>query len=262
MIKRITDVLLVTGLLFSLAGCNLVKNNSNDDNNSVSSTNDNKMVEIAVERFLNIIDDELSIYLGYDSIDDIKNQDKLRLIYDKYVSSYGDDFDLAEFPAADLQKYFTDSSIIDFGYKNEDIYCNGHYGDSKYILWNYIKEEDKYVLNKEHIEDVLLTNNVMARKVIEYKNSNNRYTIKINYLFGYYVADENSVYLYGSYYDFMNKNDVIVSLGRDTDQVDFNNLALNYLNNNYDNIKDRLASYEYVFTYSNNKIKLVDFSVN
>ena len=102
----------------------------------------------------------------------------------------------------------------------------------------------------------------MADKVVEYKNNNNRYTVFLNYLFGDTADDENSIDLYGSYTDFVSKNNKIATISRDSNKISFSTLALNYLNNNYDNIKDKLDYYEYTFVYSNNKIKLVDFNVN
>ena len=254
--RSITLVFSFFFLIFTI-GCDKEKKVYNNDN---SIDNNVGNVDIS-KKILDIIDNELGMYLKYSSINDITNQDKLIYIYNEYVSDYGEEFDLKEFPASSLQKYFTDSSIIDLGYKNENIYCSSYYGDKDHILWNYDEIGDKYILNESHSAHDEVSY-VMADKVVEYKNNNNRYTVFFNYLFGDTADDENSIDLYGSYTDFVSKNNKIATISRDSNKISFSTLALNYLNNNYDNIKDKLDYYEYTFVYSNNKIKLVDFNVN
>ena len=254
--RSITLVFSFFFLIFTI-GCDKEKKVYNNDN-SIDNNVDN--VDIS-KKILDIIDNELGMYLKYSNINDITNQDKLIYIYNEYVSDYGEEFDLKEFPASSLQKYFTDSSIIDLGYKNENIYCSSYYGDKDHILWNYDEIGDKYILNESHSAHDEVSY-VLADKVVEYKNNNNRYTIFLNYLFGDTADDENSIDLYGSYTDFVSKNNKIATISRDSNKISFSTLALNYLNNNYDNIKDKLDYYEYTFVYSNNKIKLVDFNVN
>lgn len=254
--RSITLIFSFFFLIFTI-GCDKEKKVYNNDN-SIDNNVDN--VDIS-KKILDIIDNELGMYLKYSNINDITNQDKLIYIYNEYVSDYGEEFDLKEFPASSLQKYFTDSSIIDLGYKNENIYCSSYYGDKDHILWNYDEIADKYILNESHSAHDEVSY-VLADKVVEYKNNNNRYTIFLNYLFGDTADDENSIDLYGSYTDFVSKNNKIATISRDSNKISFSTLALNYLNNNYDNIKDKLDYYEYTFVYSNNKIKLVDFNVN
>ena len=107
--RSITLIFSFFFLIFTI-GCDKEKKVYNNDN-SIDNNIDN--VDIS-KRILDIIDNELGMYLKYSSINDITNQDKLIYIYNEYVSDYGEEFDLKEFPASSLQKYFTDSSIIDF----------------------------------------------------------------------------------------------------------------------------------------------------
>jgi hypothetical protein len=100
-------------------------------------------------------------------------------------------------------------------------------------------------------------NSPHASIIKNYEKNNNKYVISMNYLF----ADDNVgwEYYYGSFNDVKNGANSIVKA------YDENGTYLNaqeYLDNNYNNIKDKLATYTYVFELKKDNLVLTDFSIN
>lgn len=242
--------------IFVLMGCdsNVDVDDGSKNNDKVSdfSTNDNLEDKIS-----DIIDNELYMYIKYKNVVDITNQDKLWFMYNMYMKKGGSN----SFDASLLQEEFTNSVLIDLGYKNDDIY----YQDSdemkeENIYVKYDIESNKYSYNSLFDKNVSRKVVRGVKRVDSFTKENNRYIVKVKYLF--VVDDGNMSFpmdVYGKWedaYNGVNKVDTINVLNASSDSIKD---VFNYLNSNYSNISSLLDTYTYIFTYNNNKIKLVDF---
>lgn len=251
---RIIVLLLI---LFIFSGCNSdVVGNKIDD--VVGNKSSESVSDYVIKNMISdIIDDELYMYIKYDSVSDITNQDKLWLIYNMYKDSSSSN----SFDASLLQEKFTNSSLIDLGYKNDNIY----YEDSDELLDEniyvyYNVESNRYEYN-DLFDNSIKREVVGAVKMIDnFYKENNRYIVKVKYLF---VHDKNNMSfpmdVYGKWSDAKDGINKIETIDVKDVSSDYLKDVFNYLNSNYNDIKDKLDTYTYIFTYNNNKIKLVDF---
>lgn len=238
-----------------------INNNQNitENNNENQSTEDNNISNenISEEKLKNIIENQLFILFKHsDPItkkEDIDNKSKLlvalSILEDKYTTSSNDiNTTIVNVTKAKLEEAFNSSVISDLGIKHEDFDVYELTGDTIYNrntnLLVYSKEMYKYMLPQ-------------ASKVKNYEKNGNQYIISINYLF-----PDDTVgfqYYYGSLTDVKNGTNSIVKAYDDSGTY-LN--AQEYLDNNYNNIKNKLATYNYTFEITNNKINLVNFSIN
>jgi len=246
MFKRNLTLICLMLIFILLVGCSL--KNEKHINYDLSNVKEEDLLQ---NRFLTIIDEELDMYLKYNNLDDITNQDKLWFIYNKYIGNYLDNCEnncnVKEFMALNLQTYFTNSSIIDYGYKYEDIYCP----NSDKVLWYYNDMSSIYTINEDNKSCDKENIEVVAYKLINYYKKNNKYILDISYLF----KNNKTNSYYGKYNDALNNVNGIVINSNDG-EID------KYFKDNYEFLKNNLSVYSYTFTYNNKKIKLVDFIAN
>lgn len=241
-----------------LAGNN--KNNFDDDynvgnNNQLTGENKISADDISERKLKNIIEKQLFIVFKYNNpitkIEDIDNQSKLLLtlsiLEDSYTTNSNDiNTTIVSITKSKLEDAFNSSVISNTGIKHEnfDVYkLNGDYYNRDTDLLVYSKEMYKYMLPH-------------ASKVKSYEKNNNQYIISMNYLFP--DGDVGFEYYYGSLTDVKNGTNSIVKA------YDDNGTYLNaqqYLDNNYNNIKDKLTTYNYTFEVKNNKLILTNFSI-
>jgi len=91
-----------------------------------------------------------------------------------------------------------------------------------------------------------------AKKVVDYVEQDGKYTLLVSYLLG--DSDGHDSY-YGNIDDLKNSVNAIADVG---DSVN-DNTVQNYLDNNYEQIKSKLSTYNYVF---DGNCKLVNFYIN
>lgn len=256
-------VLFATGTI-SLKNIEINDNqNIHENNNETNTDNDNNISndDITEEKLVNIIESQLFVLFDYykfynsygylmtskDDLDKIDNQTKLfialNILKENYTASSNDiEVDLANFSKDELENAFNSSVISNLGIEHEDF-------DIYYLL------DDAYYKNTSSLysKTMSLYNLPQASKVKNYEKDGDKYIISMNYLFPNDIVGITDYY--GSLNDAKNKTNAIVTY------EDYFNVQ-EYLNNNYDNIKDKLATYNYTFEVTNNKINLVDFSIN
>lgn len=256
-------IIAILGLLCILLVTNKISFNFNELNNSNQNINDSVLEEennvsydnMSEEKLKNIIEKQLFILFRYSDpvtkIENIDNKSKLLLalsiLEDKYTTKSNDiNTTIVSVTKSELENCFNSSIISDLGIKHEsfDLYeLTSEYYNRNTDLLVYSKEMYKYMLP-------------MASKVKNYEKKNNQYTISMNYLF-----PDDTVgfqYYYGSLTDIKKQINSIVKAYDDNGYLD----AQKYLDDNYNNIKDKLTTYNYTFEVANNKIKLVNFSIN
>ena len=231
-----------------------ISENSNDneleEGNNVSDNN------VSEENLKNIIKKQLFILFRYSDpvikIENIDNKSKLLLalniLEDKYTTKSNDiNTTIVNVSKSELEAAFNSSVISELGIKHENFDLYELTGNTIYNrntdLLVYSKEMYKYLLPQ-------------ASKVKNYEKKNNQYIISMNYLFP--DSDVGFEYYYGSLIDVKNGANSVVKAYDANGYID----AQKYLDENYNNINDKLATYNYTFDIVNNKINLVNFSIN
>lgn len=267
----ITVILSVLCVLFATGTINLKFNdidnkldNNVDNNNSNQNIVENNEFEenkisvdnISEEKLKNIVENQLYILFTHSNpitkLENIDNQSKLQLaltiLEDKYTTSSNDiDTTIVSVTKSKLEEAFASSVIGNLGIKHEDFGVYELTGDYIYNrntnLLVYSKAMYKY-----KVPD--------ASKVKNYEKKDNQYIISMNYLFPDVVPGPS--YYHGSLTDAKNETNPIIKA------YDDNNNYLNaqeYLDNNYNSIKDKLATYTYTFELKNDNLVLTNYSV-
>lgn len=267
------DFIVIDNALDSFIVNNEVKNH-NEGNHVIEDTNSSND-DISEETLKNIIEEQLfgifsKQFQPVVKKEDIDNESKLlvalKILEDEYTYTQTSPYTrpdiltiITEFSESKLEEAFNSSVIGDLGIYHEDFgLYNFDDSSSKYIrtgpLWSYINIGHMYILP-------------VASIVKSYEKKFNQYVISMNYLFSDAELIINSKYYYGSITDLKNGiNPIVKSCEFVTENEGMtppNCLdAQEYLDNNYNDIKDSLPTYTYVFEKQNGKIILTDFSIN
>lgn len=215
---------------------------------------------ITQDELVGLIDEQLYIFYGKKSLNDISNQSKLSLS----LHLMGND-NLGElrdsFTSKELEEFFNSSIISNLGIKHENII------PSKSILidgnmgYGYTYSNDVY-------SDPVRTNSgyssvhMIYNKVVSFNENEGQYTFSIKYLwggFGEYLMDDESVY--GKYVDSINGQNSIGVVPEDILMGSYEQLQ-NWGKDNFSNFEDKLEKYNFVFVKKNGKINLIDFYVD
>lgn len=158
----------------------------------------------------------------YESINALDNTNKLNLIYKVFNNK-------SEFTIDEINSYLNNSFLGTIYYDNMDIYCDNN------IIYKF--EDNKYIYNEENN-----CNNKIdyTYKVISLKKKSNTYVITLTYLWS------NLEDYYYTYKDLLNNN---YSIKKEED----------YLENNYNNIRNYVHEYTYIFEKKYDKYLLSGF---
>lgn len=267
------DFIVIDKALDSFIVNNEVKNH-NEGNHVIEDTNSSND-DISEETLKNIIEEQLfgifsKQFQPVVKKEDIDNESKLlvalKILEDEYTYTQTSPYTrpdiltiITEFSESKLEEAFNSSVIGDLGIYHEDFgLYNFDDSSSKYIrtgtLWSYINIGHMYILP-------------VASIVKSYEKKSNQYVISMNYLFSDAELIINSKYYYGSITDLKSGINPIVKscevVIENEGRTHLNCLdAQEYLDNNYNDIKDSLATYTYIFEKQNGKIILTDFSIN
>lgn len=251
--------LLVGVGLFATGNINF-KTNANTDNkqaedsNNITDNNSNGKVEekdITQKTFEDIVDNELYILFGFKSLNEITNERKLTLAFNlidkEYAHSDNDVWATVQSVSkTKVEKVFNNTSISKLGiiHQKFDVYNvnDTHYNRNN----NYMSKRNLFYCGFK------------ARKFVNYEEKNNQYILSVNYIFP--DSCEGWEKFYGAYgYENQNESNFVVNAHNDAMEYI---KPQEYLDDNYDSIKDKLDTYVYTFEVDgNNKINLVDFSI-
>ena len=244
-------ILAVLCVLFATGTISL-KSNTTNNNQQTSESNgsdntesqeDDNLKSLNQDDFKKIVDDELYILFGFKSLNEVTNRRKLTLVFNKIDNNYNT-IDTAT--KEQVEEAFNSTSIKNLGIQHES-----------FDVFTY--ENNVYTKNKDIMSKRNLFNCGFANKVENFEKQGNKYIISVKYLFTDVCPV--SGYYYGAYSndDQKESNKIVEAYDSNNNYID----SQKYLDENYDNIKDKLDTYIYTFEVdSNNKINLVDFSVN
>lgn len=259
--------ILVMLIAFNYNGIINFKQVDNNDNNRNSltenketnnATSPNKK-NITQQTFEDLIKNELYILDDKKSINEITNEDKLTLAFNllesKYIVSDGAVSTKVDwFLKERLDEIFSESCISNLGitHKSFDVY---EYTQSE--AGNYYNKNN-LIMSKRN----LMYMRTMATKTIDFKNENNKYTLSMVKLLGSDTDSWDRGYCaYGKSEDLKNETNCIVKASTESSIITKKE-AQDYLNSHYEEIKDKLNIYHYVFEKTGDKLNLVDYSIN
>lgn len=220
--------------------------NEKSKNNYKPTNNVNINEVVSLDKVLKyIIDNKLDnldlLNITFTNIDDVSNQNKLKLAF--YY--YKDDVDFN----------------VGVSYTKLNNYIYNVFGEKVKIKSENILNFDKTIVKYDKINEIYIredTNNKIKdvyfssyNYVINFENKNNEHILLIN---KFYEKDNK---VYSSYGDLINDIDVIFEIPILEDK---NTYIKNYVNSNYDKIKD-LDSYKYTFIKERSALVLKSYEI-
>ncbi len=237
-------ILLALVILLATGTISFKNNFSNNDQQSEGSNQQNSgeinSIKYTENDIKKIVDDELYILFDFKSLNELTNKRKLTLVFNKLDPDYNT---IDSVSREKVEETFNSTSLSSLGINHET-----------FDVFTY--DNGTYTKNKEQMSKRnLFYANKLPSKVKSFESNGNQYVISINYLF----PDDRMAwqYYYGSRNNFTESNRVVKATDDNNQYID----AQKYLDDNYDNIKDKLDTYVYTFEVVNNKINLVDFSI-
>ena len=208
-----------------------------------------KIDSISQDKLVNIVESDLFILFKKDvkSLSDITNDDKLYVALNKLKSDKNELYDLDDFSKDDLDNSFSKTCIsqLSINHKSFDIYV---YDDG---IYRVINPDALSTMYYSYVFPI-------AKKVSNFLINDGKYTLSIKYIF---PDDTPPIYGYGSINNIIKEDNPVVRIMPEDapgETID----VQKYLDDNYDRIKDELATYNYVFSKDNGKISIVDFYID
>jgi len=283
--KKTIIIIFGTMLILSLGmaiGINLPKqnlsnNNNNDipkEENNVNNENDNHNNSQNEEKynpefFNEIITTQLQSLFNKKSLNELTNQERLYLLLQLYRNQ--NDYEYSEnIKVEDLRVVHQSSIIKNLSINYTDIYdrYTSFVSDEKgnmEIAYKYNPASDNYTnTGLGHGGNIVAK--PLYKELMQFTNKDNTYTIEYKYVFGNSYGDGPTPYeLYYSGIDAYNEKN---SFKKQDDNdctgeycTDYETPMIEYIENNYDQIKNKLSTYAYTFKLDNNQLIITSFSV-
>lgn len=224
---------------------NSVKEDNNIYNNVVE--NDNIIINLEDKNIGNIkimLEDDffLDLIISRKNLNEINNNDLLYYLI-KLIESQSQFGKIDNVPINIINDIHKDSLFKNINFNHDNIIINNK------LLWVYNKESNIYVKNNISNEDNIIP---IFIKLDNLKKENNIYIF--SYKYGFKNIDNNNIY--GNYDDCLNKlNSIYV------DNSNNKEVLVQKLNKNYNNIKDKLNTYNYIVELNNNGYVLKGFYI-
>jgi|GEM_PF-5359373 len=223
------------------------KDKVNLKNDVVTETTTDTMT---VDKIISFIDEYKINYLDtfnifFSDSDEINNQIKLKFVYYsiKETANFSLGVSYTRFESY-LKCVFGDNTSL----KNEDLlYDNAE----KSIYLKYDATNETYIYNEENSNDLNDMYYSRYNYIVSYKNNAGTYRLKVNKFF----LKDNKVY--SSYGDLISDVNVLFEIPTNVDKKD--DYIKEYVNDNYDILKQKFVEYEYIFVKENSSLILKEF---
>jgi len=240
-----------------------------DDDNQVEEDNiiQNESREYNEEYFEDIIEYDLGALLNKNTLNELTNQEKLRILISLYQGEkYG------TIKVDDLKKIHENSIIKNLKVTYTDVYdyytkfSSDEKGERE-IGYKYNKETETLTYTGVLGHGALGVANIIYKDLISFEIDDNKYTIKYKFVFGNTSGDGPTPYtLYYSGIDAYNDKNSFKKFDYDDciDEFcsDYETPAVNYIKDNYDKIKNKLYTYTYEFEVEDNNLVITKYNVN
>lgn len=212
----------------------------------------------------NIVEEELYILWNKNNISEITMQERLQVALERYAKDNG--LDLLSYKpetisAADLEKAYYKTSCAINPLVHQNILYYAKVNSFTEVLYTYDADNKIYKVNPVGKGTIKIE--PTYSNVIEFKQlDENEYSISYQYLFTWINHGEVDNNVYFSYTDAKNQVNGIKVFDNKGTLNSYDELKVeldDYVENNYDKIKDRLITHNYVFSYEHDKYNLKDF---
>lgn len=258
--------LLVIGLGGFIVYDKILNNNDNNTNNEVNNNNEANDDNLnSVRKSLeSIVEEELYILWNKNNIHEISAQERLQVALERYAKDNNLDllrYEPETITAKDLETSYYKTSCTINPLVHQNIYLYEKIASSTDVLYTYDASNQTYTVNP--IGKGAIKIEPTYSNVIEFKQlSENEYSISYQYLFTWENHGEVDNNVYFSYEDVKNKvNGIkVFDIQGMLNSYDELEKELNdYVENNYDSIKDKMVTHNYVFSYELGKYNLKNF---
>ena len=208
-----------------------------DDKNNKSIT---KIEDDEIEK---IVNEEMYLLAGKNSISELNNSEKLWYCFDNLVDDYPETF----------KGYIIENCWKKTSFNNDIVLENIKYYSSNDVIYNYDSEKDTYTKNANF--NAKAYNNVKPAytKIEKINSENGKYTVSVKYLWYYAEPSDGITNVYGSYDAALNQKEKLNNDEIHTFDID-KELAESLIKGN------EIETYTYVFEKKDNKVVLIDFS--
>lgn len=262
--RRHIIIIIFSIILFILGGYAMyteVLNNKNEE--KIKEFNDSKNINIkeySKEDFDKIVCSwlGLSSLLNKKSLNDMTNQERLRMIIDMYNGE--DKYDI--FNQSELEKIHKNSVIKNLDITYEDLY--NYYGtflwdDVRLVGFEYDKDNKTFKYTGALGHGGISYGNIAYSDMISMDTDGVNYTVKYKYVFINTSGDGPSdATLYLNIKDALTYSNEWVKLEVGEDNSTHSE---EYIKEHYNEIKDKLQVYTYKFKVENDNLVITDFSV-
>lgn len=238
---------------------NINENQEDTNNNNLNNDqNIEKTDNIELEKYEKIIETQLLKILGFKSISETTNQDRLAMVFEVYNNKY----DWKEkITINELEEVKKNSAIrdIDVEYTDlEDYNMSTNYKSSKF----YLKKGNVYEYNNTGHKEK--SESIIYKELINSNINNNEIQLSYKFIFAktYSKSASTTPGYHSLYYNLKEKEfkefsfmDIHEEAGKD---IAYNNAKV-YITENYKTIKDNLYTYNFIFTNEDNNIILKDY---
>ncbi len=205
---------------------------------------------VTVDKIIAFMDEYNINYLDnfnvfFSNSDKISNQIKLKFVY--YLLKENANFSLGvSYTRFDsyLKCVFGDT----ISFKNEDILYDN---TEKSIYLKYDDTNETYIYNDEKNINLGEMYYSKYNYIVSYKNKDGKYKLTVNKFF----LKDNKVY--SSYGDLISNVNILFEIPSNIEKTD--QYIKEYVNNNYDQLKQKFVKYEYVFVKENSSLILKEF---
>jgi len=222
------------------------KGNENKENIFIDIKDENIINELLNKIDDNNLKDIASFEKDIDNINALEPIEKINVAYNAIKNK-----EITELDPIELDNFFKNTFKTTIYWDKADIYCiNGE------ILYKYDISSNKYIYNIEHNCENHYEISPVYKEVITAKKKNNTYVITISFIWN---NSENKDILYQSYKDAINKENELLIIPSE-DGFPSSETINTFITNSYDNIKDKLNGYTFIFEYVNDNYLLSSFS--
>lgn len=223
-------------------------------------TNNESIKEYTKEDFDKIVMDWLGLeaLLNKKSLNELTNQEKLRML----INLYTDADKYETFSEAKLDVIHSGSVIKDLKVKYEDLYdgFGTFIWSTKNIAYKYDASKRTFTYTGVSGHGMVAKGNIIYNKMLSLDTDGMTYTVKYIYVF-YNASGEgpSDITLYLNVNDALNEKNKLVTLEYDYETDSCHEEE--YIEKHYDEIKEKLQVYTYVFKVENDHLVITDFSV-
>lgn len=193
----------------------------------------------------NNLKDVAAFERNIDNINVLEPIEKINIAYNSIKKDDTNEIDVLE-----IDNYFENAFKTTIYWDKSDIYCTN--GEVVYI---YDISNNKYIYNAEHNCEKHNYVSPIYTKFIKAKKKNDMYVVTVSFIWN------NSEYLdtmYSNYNDALNQNNPLFVIPSEDGNITEETIN-NFINSNYDNVKDKLHTYTYVFEKIDDKYLLDSF---